>query len=282
LPRVFSVGGGLSDEPSQIVFDYFTDDGIPLFRPSTIPNGKTLQHPIRARFVAGAFLFAPGRFVQEVPYDPDIYFNGEEITLSVRAYTWGYDLFHPQEVLLWHEYTREHRRKHWDDHIESSRVERAWLQRDQSSRERVRNFLTNPWIGSMGCGTKRTVEEYEAYSGISFMHMEAQGYTRKGDEPPNPEAESNWYEEVKAFRLLHNRFKDLLETCLRHLDRVLAGPETHQHPRAMELRQQISLTKERLEHRFRDGKTFDATEMRILERTLPSWSANLPTLDLGV
>ena len=44
-----------------------------------------------------------------VPYDPTLYFLGEEITLAVRAYTHGYDLFHPSETIVWHEYTRNGR-----------------------------------------------------------------------------------------------------------------------------------------------------------------------------
>ena len=48
-----------------------------------------------------------GQWCIEVPYDPDYYFHGEEISLAVRSYTWGYDLFHPHKIIAWHEYTRK-------------------------------------------------------------------------------------------------------------------------------------------------------------------------------
>jgi len=62
------------------------------FRPGAFPPGKTPKQPFRARFLAAGFLFAPGCFVQEVPYDPELYFMGEKSAMTVRAFTHGYDL----------------------------------------------------------------------------------------------------------------------------------------------------------------------------------------------
>ena len=103
-------------EPMRMEFDRFTEDGIVVFRPGVMPGWEQSSRPVRSRFLSAHFLFAPGSFVSNVPYDPDLYFLGEEITLAVRAFTHGYDLFHPGEVIAWHEYTRNYRRKHWDDH----------------------------------------------------------------------------------------------------------------------------------------------------------------------
>ena len=44
-----------------------------------------------------------------MPYDPDIYFSWEETTMAVRAFTHGYDLFHPSTVVTWHEYSPDYR-----------------------------------------------------------------------------------------------------------------------------------------------------------------------------
>jgi hypothetical protein len=85
----------LGDEPMHMEFDYFTDDGIVLCRPGAIPAEARGRGPVRSRFISAHFLFAPGSFVRDVPYDPELYFIGEEITLAVRAFTHGYDLFPP-------------------------------------------------------------------------------------------------------------------------------------------------------------------------------------------
>ena len=183
--------------PTQMDFDYFTQDGIPMFKASDIPKARLTGRPLRARFVSGHFLFTQGSFTQEVPYDPDLYFHGEEIMLAVRAYTWGYDLFHPPEALLWHEYSREYRRKHWDDHVDSASVELSWDQRDGSSRKKVCRFLQEPYCGPFGCGPFRTAAQYSQYAGIDLKHQKVEQHTLEGQEPPNRTSPAKWLEPRK-------------------------------------------------------------------------------------
>jgi Glycosyltransferase (GlcNAc) len=176
----------LSTLPTKIAFGHFTADGIPLC--GAVPvgtGGQVLRGPLRSRFVSAHFLFTTGSFVREVEYDPSLYFCGEEITLAVRAYTWGYDLFHPSEAILFHQYSREGRAAHWSDHS-AGVVEVPWYERDRLSRERVAGFLRDEPMGRFGCGPRRTVAQYEAYAGIDFRRRMVQDYTFLGKEPPNP------------------------------------------------------------------------------------------------
>jgi len=189
--------GSFAAEPMRMEFDRFTDDGIVLFRPGAIPGWEQGTGPLRSRFLSAHFLFAPGSFVADVPYDPDLYFLGEEITLAVRAFTHGYDLFHPGEVIAWHEYTRNYRRKHWDDHTAANDVAVEWSDRDGPSRQIASRLLTDPHQGLFGCGAERSVADYEAYAGISFAHRCIQDYTRHHREPPNPPAAADWVTAVR-------------------------------------------------------------------------------------
>ncbi len=191
----------LSDEPMLMQFDRFTEEAIVLFRPGGIPDWQTRTAPVRSRFLSAHFLFAPGSFVTDVPYDPDLYFIGEEITPAVRAFTHGYDLFHPSQIIVWHEYTRKYRTKHWDDHTSQNGVELDWSLRDASSRDKVRRFLAEPHVGSFGCGTDRTIAEYETYAGLSFAHRRSQDYTRYHFEPPNPPIDADWAERTQVHRV---------------------------------------------------------------------------------
>jgi hypothetical protein len=188
-----------STEPTQMSFHYFTADGIPMFRPVAIANWMTTKRLLRARFISAHFLFTLGSFVDEVKYDPAIYFQGEEIALTVRAYSWGYDFFHPPRVVLWHAYSREHRPKHWEDHVESGDIELTWRHQDRASRDRVRRLLLDPSIGPLACGPVRTVAEYEAYAGISFRHRKVHDYTLAGAEPPNPTMDANWHTSIRRW-----------------------------------------------------------------------------------
>jgi hypothetical protein len=186
----------LKDDPLQINFQAFTPEGIPQLVPGAFPRNLKLDAPVRARFLSAGFLFAAGRFVEEVPYDPELYFLGEETAMTVRAYTHGYDLFHPCETLVWHDYLRLDARKHWGDHTETSTISRPWGELDLESKQKVQRLLGGEPVGVFGLGATRTLAQFEDYAGLSFRHRKAQQYTMKGLEPPNPEAPANWTEKI--------------------------------------------------------------------------------------
>ncbi|MDY7087610.1 MAG: GlcNAc-transferase family protein [Actinomycetota bacterium] len=156
-PGAEFTGGGV---PTETVVTSWSGDGLPVFGQRELPvlDGR----PVPARFVAGGFLFAPGSLVREVPYDPYLYFHGEELTVSLRAYTWGYDLFHPTEALAWHYYIREGSPRHWSDHPD------AWVARDKASRRRVNTLLRHPNHGRYGLGRVRSLADYADWSGCHF------------------------------------------------------------------------------------------------------------------
>jgi hypothetical protein len=158
--------------------------------------------PRRARFLSAHFLFAPGRFVDDVPFDPDLYFTGVESTLTVRAFTHGYDLFHPGVPIIAHEYTRDYRTKHWEDHRSARGDGVGWHDCDARSRARISTLFTNPFVGYYGLGDQRTFADYEAYAGISFAHRRIQDYTRLHLEPPNPPADPDWAQPRREPRIV--------------------------------------------------------------------------------
>ena len=96
-------------------FDRFSPEGVCFTIPESIDDYKDRTEPMPSRFFSAHFCFTLGIFAEEVKHDPQFYFHGEEISLAVRAYTHGYDLFHPHKVVAWHEYTREGKTKQWDD-----------------------------------------------------------------------------------------------------------------------------------------------------------------------
>ncbi|NYF79318.1 GlcNAc-transferase family protein [Granulicella arctica] len=192
-PSENEVFGG---EPFQMAFQGFTPEGIPFMKPLAIPNWQHRDGPLRARFLAAGFLFAPGCFVEEVPYDPDLYFIGEEATMTLRAYTHGYDLFHPSRAVVWHDYVRAYATRHWDDHTKANKVTQEWGELDLRSKEKVRLLLAGQSVESHGLGSVRTLKEYEDYAGLSFSLRKGQNYTLLSEEPPNPEPPPDWAEQI--------------------------------------------------------------------------------------
>ncbi len=170
----------------------FSNDRLLMSMPWYIQNYKDRKRVIRARTISGHFYFTSGDFVKEVPYDPEIYFGGytEETTLSLRAFTNGYDFFSPYQMVMWHEYTRSYRPKHWDDHGKESETKKTSGERDIHARNKTRQmFGTQDYgidLGDYGLGTVRTLHDYEEYGGFDFKKCVIQDYTLKVNEPPNP------------------------------------------------------------------------------------------------
>jgi hypothetical protein len=161
---------------------------LPPYRPDTDPAGREtsilrirvqerreglafrlLGHPVRdahrltaplpAHFVSLHCLFADGTFNEDVPFDPSIYFFADEIAIALRAYTRGYDLFHPHRVLGWHLYDRATRRTHWDDHADAEG-------RDSESLRTLRLLYSGRLVGESGLGAVRSLADYERYVGL--------------------------------------------------------------------------------------------------------------------
>jgi hypothetical protein len=189
---------GRVNEPWRMVFDRFTPEGVVFFLPEVIPNWKTLKQPIPARFYSAHFAFTLGEFSNEVQHDPEYYFHGEEISIAVRAYTHGYDLFHPHKTVIWHEYTRKGRTKQWDD-------DKQWFIKNQNCHKKNRQVLGvdgekyDGDLGKYGFGTERTVRDYEKYSGILFSKRGIQQYTIDKKYPPNPYDYTNEQEWMDSF-----------------------------------------------------------------------------------
>ena len=66
----------------------------------------TEPRPTRIPFIAAGFFFAPAGFLVDVPFDPWLpwTFMGEEIMLSMRAYTSGWDVYAPRKNWIAHQY----------------------------------------------------------------------------------------------------------------------------------------------------------------------------------
>jgi len=187
--------------PWRMNFDRFAPEGVVHFLPATMDDYKEQTLPEFARFYSGHFTFTSGSFVKEVPHDPNYYFHGEEISLAVRSYTWGYDLFHPHKVIMWHEYTRNGKVKHWDD-------SKDWHVKNDGSFKRNRKLFGMDGeeqdidFGPYGFGPVRTLEDYEKYSGLSFKKRSVQQYTLDKKTPPNPVYSDEEYEKsfVQMFK----------------------------------------------------------------------------------
>jgi hypothetical protein len=127
-----------------------------------------INQPVKAWHVAAGCLFARGNFVNEIPYDPQIYFEGEEQTLGLRSFTNGWDVFHVPDMPLFHYWARDTRTSHWECKSDKKRHEN-WASLKLNSLARVREVLSGKQQGIYGIGCKRTLQEYAEFCGVDYQ-----------------------------------------------------------------------------------------------------------------
>ena len=95
---------------------FVNDWGMISFNAFEITQNKD-ELPKKTGFIGAGFVFGPSSFINDVPFDPYLpyLFVGEEILLSARLYTNGYDIYSPNENIVFHKYERKGEPKFWDD-----------------------------------------------------------------------------------------------------------------------------------------------------------------------
>jgi hypothetical protein len=125
-------------------------------------------HPSHA--ILAGYIFANGSLVNEVPYDERISFMGEELCFSIRAYTRGWKIYAPNEMLLWHYYVRKDRPKVWSQRDDSGKKEN-WKDIEKTSKIIQKMVLTGEEKGTYGIGDRDLYEEYQKMIGIDFKEF---------------------------------------------------------------------------------------------------------------
>ena len=128
--------------------------------------------PEESTTILAGFVFASGGLIEEVPYDPEISFFGEELCFAIRAWTRGWDIYSPCVTIVYHFYTREGYSKVWKDR---NLREISWKELELISKNKQRRVLCGLESGIYGPGSVRTIQEYEKITGLNFKQMYVQG-----------------------------------------------------------------------------------------------------------
>ena len=140
------------------------------------------ERPRPQPWAAAGFLFADAALLREVPFDPHLHyvFDGEEVLFSVRMWTHGYDIFSPNENILYHYYYRPGAPKFWatapEGHmkLQSAAQRRVqWLLRSCHRGTATRMVPENTTEAGVvieaskyGLGTVRSLDAWYAYAGV--------------------------------------------------------------------------------------------------------------------
>ena len=188
-PPDYTLEGGYGDTVKKMAPFLQRKDGIFIFKRSghTIEPGSG---PVLSACFAGGFNFTLGASIKEVPYDPYLYFFGEEITMAARLWTHGYDFFNPGEIAAYHLYKRSvdtsgEIKKNRD--IKVHQGEKGAKQKNHFAKQRVKHLLGTDFIQDeritkglhvYGLGEERTLYQYEIFSGINFKKLTRSVHSR--------------------------------------------------------------------------------------------------------
>jgi hypothetical protein len=157
----------------------FLPNGILEFTCQPVPKGVRVTRPLPTAACAGGFIFGSSRLIRDVPFDAEIYFNGEEPSLAVRLWTHGFDLFSPHETVIYHYYKREDGSRHWNDFRQWADLHKLTLRRMKALCEPAACLPEEvAALGPYGLGTRRSLAEYEAFSGVNFAGKTLAAYAR--------------------------------------------------------------------------------------------------------
>lgn len=130
-----------------------------------------MPKPTESYLMAGGYLFCQRVMLEQVPYDPHIYFIGEEIAHASRFFTHGWVGFTPHKCLIHHYYTRKESFKHWEDENETySKLNAASYKRVRHllGVERTSDQLALIDIEKYSLGVARSLAEFQAHIGVNF------------------------------------------------------------------------------------------------------------------
>lgn len=193
-PPNFTLDGKYDTRQGKMT-SYIREDGIVYFKLSGYSIEKYDDMPLPSASVAGGFIFANGSMIKEIPYDPNLYFHGEEITLSTRLWTNGWDIFNPTKIITYHLYQstvdKESGKKvkvrdiklHKDDNNNHKELEKNSVQRIKyllETQPYISNVAVTKDLEHFGLGNQRSLYQYENYSGINFKQLHRNHFARLG------------------------------------------------------------------------------------------------------
>lgn len=161
------------DRVTTMVECFFNKDGILSFKGAQWR--KTGPLPKRNAFIAGGFIFCRALWLKEVPFDPHLkyLFVGEEILITIRSYTHGWDVYTPNKNIVYHFYTRPKDPKIWKDmhydNTEAKQKVKIILKLDDNLNQLTTKEVYDS-IQTYNIGTVRSLDDFYDFVGVDLKN----------------------------------------------------------------------------------------------------------------
>lgn len=183
-PPAFELGKAL-DTKEKYVYMKFRDfhvSGLPVFLADIGTNPKTVDKPRRTPALSAGCMFAPSKVFDIVPYDPHLYFFGEELSLAIRLYTNGINCYTPTRTFLYHLYydaNKDKKNLHWNDNkiIIDDNIKRT---------KYIIGMIDNcpakesTDIEKYSVGKVRTIKDWENFAGVDLKTSKLTDMAKSG------------------------------------------------------------------------------------------------------
>eukprot|EP00927_Polykrikos_kofoidii_P022115 TRINITY_DN20719_c0_g1_i1.p1 TRINITY_DN20719_c0_g1~~TRINITY_DN20719_c0_g1_i1.p1 ORF type:complete len:639 (+),score=102.05 TRINITY_DN20719_c0_g1_i1:170-2086(+) len=172
------------ETPSALCSVHFADGIVRLDHGFRRFKTSIDDRPRHSMYVAAGFFAAHASLLTDSPFDPYLpfIFMGEEITMSARFWTSGWDIYAPSMDVVSHEYVRKESPKYWEtvDRIYGTGTQNAIV---PIVMQRIRNLLKWPndpprfptsllyEADKYGLGKNRSLESFWENGGIDLEHQ---------------------------------------------------------------------------------------------------------------
>jgi [Skp1-protein]-hydroxyproline N-acetylglucosaminyltransferase len=174
-PVGYQLPNRVPNETRGTLLEPWKFDGDGMFRQKArfLAPDEASSGPVRTHLFAAGFNFAGSSLVSDCPYQnlPHLFF-GEEISMAVRLFVVGYDLYAPAESVCYHLWTRSQRPP--SGSLAAPRVDPAVLeaerqrQRSESMAVVQAQLTRNEPHATSSSGVVRDVSEFGAAIGVDF------------------------------------------------------------------------------------------------------------------
>lgn len=165
-PKIDVVPEKYQQASSGKYFTFQRNINLPAAHGEWIPKTDDVMPAIH--IFAGNF-FAPVRWVDEIGYDPRIFFDGEEHYMVLKSFMHEWSIYHSRAMHCYHfSGTHSHVTKHWVDPISNK----------YGSLTAKGHARWNKFLKSL---PKEVLEKYHEYSGVDYINgiIEERAFTRQ-------------------------------------------------------------------------------------------------------
>ena len=130
------------------------------FQPFT-HDKKEGQIPVKGAFIAAGNFFSFAEIHKTILHDPEMYYSGDELPMSIRYYTHGWNNYCPNQCYVYHKYLRKER-------IVPKNTAKISKRETEKFAQLIGLDTKQHNLGEYGLGKERTLKQFEEFAGIDF------------------------------------------------------------------------------------------------------------------